>query len=215
MDFSQMLHTRRAINFFDTQKDISDEELKGIITDAANTPSSFNLQPWNIIVLRELDDKMRLRKLAMNQEKITEAPVILIFLADRDGWKADHPIVERNFTEMVATGAMSVEQKDWFIGACSSLYGRSPEAQQAFALKNTGFFAMSVMYAATARGLHTHPMDGFDHDAVMQEFGIPKNFWVPLALAIGHLRDGEALLPPKWRKKFDEIVVRFDSFNPS
>jgi len=52
-------------------------------------------------------------------------------------------------------------------------------------------------------------MDGFDHDGVRKEFNIPENYWIPLLLSVGYFDDKKSLLPPKWRKTFEEIVVRF------
>lgn len=208
MEFSEIINKRRSVNFFDTTSDVSDDTLRAVIEDAAKTPSSFNLQPWNLIAVRSDEEKKRLRKLAWDQPKVEEAPVVLIVLADRDGWKEGHEIVERNFREMVAAGNMQEEQRQWFLDAAKGLYGRSDEASQAFALKNAGFFGMSLMYAATARGLDTHPMDGFDHDGVKAAFDIPDRYWIPLLLAVGHFDRTKKLLPPKWRKDFDEIVLK-------
>ena len=130
-------------------------------------------------------------------------------LADRDGWKEGHRFVEKNFKEMVKTGAMTEEQRQWFSEARTSLYGETEEKQQAFACKNTGFFAMALMLTAKNLGLDTHPMDGFDHEAVRKEFNIPKNYWIPLLLAVGYFKEDMELAPPKWRKIYDDIVVKF------
>jgi nitroreductase len=209
MDFKDVINRRRAVNFFDPDKEVPDETLKAIIETSAKVPSSFNLQPWSLIVLRDPEEKMKLRKLAWDQPKVTEAPVILIVLADRDGWKEGHDFVEKNFQEMIRAGAMSEDQRQWFAEARESLYGSSDEMQQAFACKNAGFFAMALMLAAKDLGLDTHPMDGFDHDAVKKAFNIPDNFWIPVLLAVGYLKADVELHPPKWRKTFDEIVVKF------
>jgi nitroreductase len=210
MDFSEMLHRRRAANFFDTGRELPEETLRRLVEMAALAPSSFNLQPWNLIVLRDPADKARLRKLAWDQPKITEAPVVCIVLADKSGGAPGNPVYERNWAEMVATGKMTEDKRAWFEQATASLYGRSPEAATAFAVKNTAFFAMALMLSATSLGLDSHPMDGFDHDAVLAEFKIPDNYFVPLLLALGWLRPGVTLAPPKWRKSFEEITRRFD-----
>ncbi len=209
MDFIDVINNRRAVNFFDPDKDVSDETLKSIIETAAKVPSSFNLQPWSLIVLRDHEEKMRLQSLAWNQPKVSEAPVTLIVLADRDGWKEDHRFVEKNFQEMIKTGAMTEEQRQWFADARISLYGESEEKQLAFACKNTGFFAMALMLAAKNLGLDTHPMDGFDHEAVRKEFNIPDNYWIPLLMAVGYFNKDMELALPKWRKNFEEIIVKF------
>lgn len=209
MNFNELMTSRRSVNFFDPEKDLPEDLLKKVIEIAANTPSGFNLQPWSLMALRNPDDKERLKKLAWNQPKIVEAPVVLIVLADRDAWKEGNPFVEKNFQEMVKAGSMAKEQRQWFADTRFSLYGESPEKQQAFACKNTGFFAMALMLAAKDLGLETHPMDGFDHDGVRKEFNIPDNYWIPLLLAVGYVKDYFVPLSPKWRKSVEEILVTF------
>jgi len=210
MDFIDVINNRRAVNFFDPDKDVAPELLQAMIETAAKAPSSFNLQPWSLIVLRDPQEKMNLQKLAWDQPKVSEAPVTLIVLADWDGWQEGHRFVEKNFQEMIKAGLMVEEQRQWFADARNSLYGLSSEAHQAFACKNAGFFAMALMLAAKNLGLDTHPMDGFDHEEVRKAFNIPENYWIPLLMAVGYFRADTELAPPKWRKNYDEIVVKFD-----
>lgn len=209
MDFQNILNNRRSVNFFDTTREVSDELLKKAVEMAAQTPSSFNLQPWNLMILRDQEEKLRLQKHAMNQPKVSEAPVTLIILADRDGWKEGNKNVEKLFQENIKAGIMTEDLREWFKNARAGLYGKNDESIQAFACKNTGFFAMTLMLAAKSLGLDTHPMDGFDHDAVRKEFNIPDNYWVPLLLAVGYFDESKTLDPPKWRKSFEDIVVKF------
>ena len=209
MEFKDVMQQRRAVNFFDPTKDVTEAQLKEIIETAALAPSGFNLQPWNLIVLRDKAKKDMLRKVAWDQPKITDAPVVLIVLGDREGFKKGNAGFEKDFAESVKAGIMKQEQYDWFINAANSLYGVSPERQLAFACKNTGFFAMSLMLAAKDAGLDSHPMDGFDIDGVRKAFNIPDQYWIPLLLAIGYFDKTKTLLPPKWRKSYNEIVVNF------
>jgi nitroreductase len=209
MNYEEIVHKRRAINFFDPGRDVAEADLRKMVELASRAPSSFNLQPWNLMVLHDPVAKQKLQELAWNQPKVSEAPVTLIVLADRDGWKEGHPTVEKNWQSMLDVGQMTEDKRDWFLNAAKSLYNWSSEADLAFAAKNTGFFAMALMYAATSLGLETHPMDGFDHEGVRKAFAIPDNFWIPLLLAVGYRKPGLELLPPKWRKDYDEIVVDF------
>ncbi len=209
MNFKEITEKRRAVNFFDPDRDVSESLLTQVIELAAKAPSSFNLQPWNLMVLREAEQKHKLRALAWDQPKVTEAPVVLIVLADKNGWQEGHPILERNWKEMIASGSMTSEQRDWFLNAVKSLYAWNTDASLAFAAKNTGFFAMGLMYAATSLGLDSHPMDGFDHEGVCKAFNIPDNFWIPLLLAVGYVKSDVSINPPKWRKTKEDIVVSF------
>lgn len=209
MEFKDVMKQRRAVNFFDPNKNVSDAQIKEIIETAALAPSSSNLQPWKVIVLRDKEKKETLRKVAMNQPKITDAPVVLIVLGDREGFKKGNAGFEKVFAESVKAGTTKQVQYDGFVNATNSLYGTSPERQVAFACKNAGFFAMSLMLAAKDAGLDSHPMDGFDIDGVRKAFNIPEQYWIPLLLAIGHFDKTKTLIPPKWRKSYDEIKIEF------
>lgn len=210
MTFEEIVHKRRAINFFDPDREVSDEDLRNMVELAGRAPSSFNLQPWNLMVLRNADEKARLRKLAWDQPKVTEAPVTLIVLADRNGWREGHPTVEKTWQSFIEAGQFTEDQRDWFLNGAESLYNWSTEADLAFAAKNTGFFAMALMFAATSMGLDTHPMDGFEHEKVRKAFNIPAHFWIPLLLAVGYRKPDLELLPAKWRKSYEDIVVDFN-----
>lgn len=209
MTFKDIVNKRRAINFFDPDKPVADDLLKTMVELSAQTPSSFNLQPWNLMVLKDSDLKEKLKPLAWDQAKVTEAPVVLVVLADQEGWQKGHGVFEKNWEQMLASGAMSKDQREWFESATDSLYNWSSQANLAFAAKNAGFFAMSLMYAAASLGLDTHPMDGFDHEAVKKAFNIPDRYWIPLLLAVGYRTADLELQPPKWRKNWEELVVSF------
>ncbi len=209
MKFDDIVYKRRAINFFDTEKDVSEELLSSVVSLAAQAPSSFNLQPWNLIVVREAKEKEKLRGLAWGQPKVSEAPVTLIVLGDKEGWKEGNATLEKNWKQMLETGTMTEEQRSWFIDATKGLYGSSTEAIVSFASKNAAFFSMALMYAATSRGLETHPMDGFDREGVQKAFNIPENYWVPMLIALGYPKPDLELQSPKWRKSSSDIIVSF------
>src|SRR4030042_5856661 len=78
MDVIQAIKERRAINIFEPGKEVSDEKLKELLSIANLSPSSFNLQPWKIIVVRDPERKKILRQCAFNQPKVEEASAVLI-----------------------------------------------------------------------------------------------------------------------------------------
>ncbi len=208
MEFSDVIQRRRSVNFFDPKRPVEEDLLKKLVETAALAPSGFNLQPWNLLVLTKSKDKEKLRKFAWDQAKITEAPVVLVVLADLNGWEKGHPIMEKNFTEMMAVGTPE-EKYEWYENTLFKLYGQDEQLRQAFACKNAAFFAMSLMLAAKDLGLDTHPMDGIDHDEVRKAFKIPENFLVPYLIAVGYFDYKQNLAAPKWRKSYDDIVVTF------
>ena len=51
-------------------------------------PSGFNLQPWRFIVVRNPEQKKRLRAASYNQAKVEEASVMIVACGDADGWRS-------------------------------------------------------------------------------------------------------------------------------
>ncbi len=207
MELKKIMTERRAVNFFDPAKTVSEEDLKKIIETAALAPSGFNLQPWQLLVVKSPADKERLKAVAWNQPKITEAPVVLIVLADRTGWQAGHPVFEKAWQNMVDLGYSKPEQKGPTEKGIKSLHD-GPERSLAFAVKNAAFFGMSIMLAAKDAGYDSHPMDGFDQEGVKKAFDIPEHYFIPMLIAIGHFDQKRKLMPPKWRKSYDDIVLK-------
>jgi len=203
MEFKDILIKRRAINFFDPNRNVDDKTIREILGEAVKAPSSFNLQPWKVIVFRDPEQKAKLKKLAFDQPKIVEAPVVLMILGDRSGWQAGCKTFEDLFSN-----TMPPEKREWFENTTKALYGTSDMSSQAFANKNAGLFAMSVMYAASDKGLHTHPMDGFDHEGVRNAFNIPDNYWIPMLIAVGHAKPGLEIHPKGWRQSVDDMIFR-------
>lgn len=209
MEAMQALKERRSINFFDPEARISKEKIKEIIDIANLSPSSYNLQPWEVVVVLDPARKEALRKCAFNQSKAVEASAVLIVVANPNAVEEN---VDRVLERWVELGFMKPEEADANRKAPFSLYGeRDSERRRMFAVKNTSFFAMSIMIAAKAMGFETHPMDGFVEDKVKKEFNIPEDRIIPLLVAIGNLKPGTKLLPRAFRRKLDEFVT-FDSF---
>lgn len=55
---------------------VLDEVLKTILCSGIEALSSFNLQPWRFIVVRDAQQKRRLREAAMGQSKVEEASIV-------------------------------------------------------------------------------------------------------------------------------------------
>ena len=82
MEAMQALKERRSINFFDPEARISREKIRKIIDIANLSPSSYNLQPWEVVVVLDPARKEALRKCAFNQAKAVEASAVLIVVAN-------------------------------------------------------------------------------------------------------------------------------------
>jgi len=209
MDVIQAIKERRSINYFEAGKELSDSRIKELLAIANLSPSSFNLQPWKVVVVKQPERKKILRQCAFNQPKVEEASAVLIMVADPTG-------VEENMDRMLdswqALGYMKPEMRETYKGMAGNLYGAEDSLKRKiFAVKNTSLFAMNIMISAKGLGLETHPMDGFDEDCIKKEFNIPADKIIPMLIAIGYLRTGVTLLPRAFRRELNEFV-KFESY---
>ena len=82
------------------------------------------------------------------------------------------------------------------------------------ALHDTGAASANLALTATALGLHTHSMAGFEPEKARAAFSIPPEFEAVAVTALGYFGDPEALegvlhereIEPRQRKPLSEIV---------
>ncbi len=207
MDVISAIRERRSINFFDPDRKVPEGTLRELLETANLSPSSFNLQPWEIIVVDDPERKKALRAHAFNQEKVEAAPVVLIVVANPNAVEEN---IDDHLASMVKLGYIKPEEVEKLRKSPFGLYGeKEGMRRKIFAVKNAAFYAMSLMIAARGFGLETHPMDGFREDAVKAEFGIPEDRIIPLLVAVGYPKPGLSLLPRNYRRELEKFV----SFN--
>lgn len=204
MDIIQAIKERRSINFFEPDKKISDDLMRELLEIANLSPSSFNLQPWNVIVVQDQERKKVLRQCAFNQTKVEEASAILIMIANP---KVVEEHLQRVLDSWQELGYIKQEMRDTYINMAKNLYDTEDSfKRKTLAVKNTALFAMNLMLAAKGLGLETHPMDGFDEECVKKEFKIPAYMLITMLIAIGNLKSGVTLLPRAFRRDIREFV---------
>jgi nitroreductase len=202
METTDIFTARRSVNFFDKAKPLNDKLLQQIIETGALAPSAFNLQPWRIIAVKSPGAKEKLCKLANNQPKILEAPVTLIMIGDKNGSAATNTA----WNDLQALMGSNKAGIDSTQKAASALYGSSAERKLKFAESNVGLLAMSIMYAAKAVGVDSHPMSGMDFDGIKKEFGLDQEETAVMLIALGYFDKSKTLYPRRKRKSYSEIV---------
>jgi len=85
---SELVRARRATDSFSPEA-IPDGDLEEILRAGLEAPSSYNLQPWRFVVVRDVSQRKKLRVAAMNQKKVEEAPVVVVACGDTLGWRED------------------------------------------------------------------------------------------------------------------------------
>lgn len=181
--FHEVLRERRATRHF-SGEEVPPDALTAILEDAAQAPSGYNLQPWRYLVVRDADARRRLRAAAFDQEKITEAPVVVIAFSTRQAWRER---LDEVFAESARRGALEpdgIEKRKQ--GAAGFISTFDPVV---WINRHVMIGFTCLMLAAEAHGWDTAPMEGFDAAAVRKTFGLPEDAEVVALLAIGRARE--------------------------
>lgn len=118
------IENRRTTNIFDSSRGISDEQIQDLIHLATRAPTAFHLQNWRFIAVKSTEGKARLRKIAFDQPKVTEAAVTFIVV----GQLPSHLIMADRLASSVAAGFMPKEVVAGWEGAGKALYFEKPQS---------------------------------------------------------------------------------------
>jgi nitroreductase len=180
----QALLDRRATSHFKPDA-VPEEYLETILQFAGQAPSGYNLQPWRFVVVREKENRQRLQAAAYNQEKIIEAPAVIITFAIRDDWKN---YIDAIFEESLRRGYGKPEIVANLKKQASDFLEHGIP-QPLWLNRHTMIAFTTMMLVAETYGLDTAPMEGFDPAAVIREFGLPDNAEVVALLAVGYAQE--------------------------
>ena len=190
---SQAIKDRRATPGF-LPDPVPENDLKKILEAGLSAPSAYNLQPWRFVVVREAEQRGRLRQAAMNQLKVEEAPVVIVACADLEGWRSgdvDEIIRlarQHGYGDEERYASMRKNIANFF-SAPGNAGGLAPDFA-VWANRQTMIAFTTMMWMAEVLGYDTAPMEGFHEDQVKATLGIPAHVRVVALLAIGH-RKGE------------------------
>lgn len=145
-------------------KAVPDSVLHLAIAAAQSAPSSSNLQAWSVIAVKDESRKSRLNTVAGTQRQITQAPLLLIWLAD-----LNRP---RN---IAAEGGSSAEGLDYVESFLLGVIDAALAAQNAVsALESLG---LGTCYIGAIRN---------DPEVVARELELPKGVFPVFGLTVGY-----------------------------
>lgn len=185
---SQAIIERRATPNFDGSP-IPNEALSTILKAGIESPSGYNLQPWRFIVVRDLEQKKRLREAAMSQPKVEEAGAIIVCCGDLNAPKGKNL---ENVLEQSSKHGFSEEQNQnvrniidkTFNAQAGNAMGISPD-YAVWINRHVMIAFTTMMWTAETMGYDTAPMEGFFEDRVKSLLFIPENVRVVALLGIG------------------------------
>jgi nitroreductase len=227
--FQRINRDRRAIRDFDGSS-IADDEVEALIGEALLAPSSGNSQPYIIHWLRDPAIMDAGAAACRNQRAARSASTLLVFVA---GSRFALETVCKFHAYVESTGELSVKSRRYHLRETKTrrkflrispsvlwsplhfllttvfpsfaLLPVGPNGVRQWAARSASFAAQTILLAASARGLDTCPIEGFDPRKLGRILGIKRGDVIALVVALGRRRP-DALIEPRWRRSFEAAV---------
>jgi len=176
MDTFEAIYNRRAVKHFDADHMMPEADLQKLLEAAIQSPTSFNIQHWRFVVVRDKALRKQIREAGNNQAQITDASVLIAVTADTLAWKKD---AQRYWCDVPPEVAKMV------VGLIGPFYEGREWLQRDEAMRSIGIASQTIMLAAKALGYDSCPMIGFDLDQVAKLIGLPADHVMGNLIAIG------------------------------
>ncbi len=203
----EAIKNRRSIRKY-TPDDVPQEMIEQMLEAARLAPSGSNRQPWRFLVVRDQELRKALRRICMDQRFIEEAPVVIICYGDLERYSLEARKQRRQeFTDSGVLKTLSGRFADpEFRAYMDSLPTQHREQLLTPLVSNTHIAIEHLVLMATALGLGTCWVGGFDATELNDLFGLADNL-IPVAVIPVGYPAGE-LPPQRPRLPIEEIVLK-------
>lgn len=177
MDTLTAIEERRSVKSYDTSFEMPEADIDKLLDLALLSPTSFNIQNWRFLVIRDPEQRQKLRAAAWEQAQVSEAQLLIVMCADTKSWAKQPQRYWRNAPS---------ESQEQIVPMIGKFYESSGErVQRDEAMRSCGIAAQTLMLAAKAMGYDSCPMIGFDPEQVAELINLPEDHVIGMLLVIG------------------------------
>lgn len=194
MDLEEAIRTRRSVKTYDPDATIDDATLTRLFELVALTPSSWNLQHWRFVVVRDPARRAELKDASWGQRHVGAAPCVIVVAGRLDAYE-DAARTNAHAPDSVVAKLVPMIERS---------YGPDPRLQRDEAIRSGSLAAMTLMLVARSLGLVTCPMIGFDPARVAAIAGLDERHVPVMLITLGRRGDGVVL--PTSRLPLGETV---------
>ena len=201
MNTVEAIYQRRAVKHFDAEHKLTKEEETKLFEATIQAPTSFNIQHWRFVILRNAELRSKIRtKFGNDQAQITNASLLVLFTADVKAWNKEPERYWKNAPKEVA---------ELLVNWMGPFHAEKEWLQRDEAQRSIGLAMQTMMLAAQEMGYESCPMIGFDHEKVAELINLPVFHVLGPMVAIG--KGTKEPWPKPGQLPLSELVVE-DSF---
>lgn len=204
-DLIDQLQWRYATKKFDASKSIPDEVWSAIASSLVLTPSSFGLQPWHFVAIRDKKIKEELLAHSWGQAQVTDCSHFVVLTAKMSMTEAE---IDSFLARTIEIRGGKIDQlnpyRDMMVGFTKKM---DDAAQQQWAKLQTYIALGQLMTTAALLGIDACPMEGIipaEYDRILELK--KKGLTTSVACALGY-RCSEDKYAEAPKVRFDESEV--------
>lgn len=205
----EILHAlswRYATKIFDPSKKVEEDDISTILESARLSPSSFGIEMWKFIIVKDKAIRTKLRAAGYDQPKITDASHLIVITYRTDAAK--------NLTkELIERTAKAQNVKADSLGGFKAMLDSTVAQKLSVGtleswVRTQTYIPLGIMIETAALlSIDTGPMEGFDNGKVDEILGLAKkNLKSVTMLTLGYRGDDPASARPKVRRTYDEVI---------
>ena len=196
MDTFDAINQRRSVKAFDQTHRFSVAEETNLLEAAIQSPTSFNIQNWRFVIVRDPTLRLRIRAAAADQAPVTDASLLIVLTADLKAWQKSPERYWRN---------ASADVQKLAVGWMVPFYEGKEQLQRDEAMRSCGIAGQTIMLAAKAMGYDSCPMIGFDPVKVAEIINLPSDHVIGFMIAVG--KAAKPAWPKGGQLALSEVVV--------
>jgi nitroreductase len=200
MNTIEAIEKRRSIKHYDANHVMPEEDLKELIRVTKLAPSSFNIQNYRLVVVRDKELRQKIKEASWNQAQVTDASVVFFLCADLNAHMEDPTLYWGHAPQQV---------QDMLGPMIKKFYEGNDELIRDEAMRSTALAGMALMLAAKELGYDSCPMVGFDFKAVAELINLPEDHVISFMVTIGKQTQDAWDRGPRLS---DEKVVIYDKY---
>lgn len=183
----EALEWRYATKEFDTEKKLSDEQLKTLKTAINLTATSMGMQPFKVMIISDKEIKDKLFPVSYNQPQITTASHLFLFCAIE---KIDSQYAEEYINLVAKVRNQPIELLDSFSQMVNGFVDNFDDSAKLNWASKQAYIAIGNLLTTCAlEEIDACPMEGFLNDKYSEILGLDKLGLKPLALVATGFRN--------------------------
>jgi nitroreductase len=197
VDTLDAIYARRAVKAFDANHVMTADEERKLLEATIQAPTSFNIQHWRFVILRDPALRAKIRsELGNDQAQMTDASLLVLFTADIKAWQKNPERYWVNAPKEVA---------DLLVGWMGPFHEGREWLQRDEAQRSIGLAMQTLMLAAQDMGYQSCPMIGFDIEKVAELINLPEDHVMGAMVAVG--KGTKDPWPKPGQLTLEEVVV--------